>query len=104
MEISMKNFRTFELAVKFYHLCTAIPLRGDSRNQLHRAARSIALNLAEGRGKSSVREQKRFFDIAMGSLRECQAVLILECLTGSEAQIVGDRLGAHLYRLIQHSG
>jgi len=71
------------------------------KDQLHRAASSVALNLAEGTGRSSAREQKRFFDIAMGSLRECQAALDLCPETGSEAQIVGDRLGAHLYRLIQ---
>ena len=100
----MKDFRTFNLAVDFYHICSKLQMGRVLRDQLQRAASSIALNLAEGRGKSSVREQRRFFDIAMGSLRECQAILILERLTDTEAWMVLDSLGAHLYRLIQRSG
>jgi four helix bundle protein len=76
---------------------------GDAKDQLNRAARSIVLNLAEGRGWVTAREQKRFFNISMGSLRESQAVLILENLTETEAWKTVDRLGAHLYRLIQHA-
>ena len=97
----MKDFRTYQIAVDFYHLCAKLQLRYHLRDQLMRAASSIALNLAEGRGKHGMREQRRFFDIAMGSLRECQAVLILERLTDTEAWQVLDSLGAHLYRLIQ---
>ena len=92
----MKNFRTFDVAVEFYRFCSKLSLRGDAKNQLARASRSIVLNLAEGRGKSTTREQKRFFDIAMGSLRECQAVLILESLTGTEASACGDTTLADL--------
>ena len=99
----MKNFRTFDLAVSFYHTCTSLSLRGNAKDQLDRASRSIVLNLAEGRGKPSLKDQLRFFHIAMGSLRECQAVLILEGLTDSEAWCTLDHLGAHLYRLIQRA-
>ncbi|RMG42543.1 MAG: four helix bundle protein [Candidatus Dadabacteria bacterium] len=98
----MKTFRTFRLASKFYKLCRALPLKGTMRDQLLRAASSIALNLAEGRGKSSLKDQRRFFHIALGSLRECQAIFILEELEESPAYKVLDSLGAHLYRLIQN--
>ena len=50
-----------------------------------------------------MKDQKRFFNIAMGSLRECQAILILEGLEESEPWNKLDSLGAHLYRLIQNS-
>ena len=99
----MKNFRTFNLAVDFYRLSTALPLKGNARDQLARAARSIALNLAEGRGKPTTKDQLRFFHISMGSLRESQAVLILEGLTSTEAWRMLDRLGAALYLLIQRA-
>ena len=70
-------------------------------SKLQRAASSIALNLAEGSGRRSAREQRRFFDIAMGSLRETQAILDL-CPTQAEhARKMADCLAAHLYRLIQ---
>ena len=99
----MNNFRTFELAVTFYKDYLTLSLRRSLKDQLERAASSIALNLAEGRGKRSVADQRRFFSIAMGSLRECQAILILSDQKGSALWNLLDKLGAHLYCLIKKS-
>ncbi|MGE3386767.1 MAG: four helix bundle protein [Bdellovibrionales bacterium] len=38
---------------------------------------SIALNLAEGSGKETNADRRRFYQIAMGSLREAQAIIDL---------------------------
>jgi len=100
----MNNFRTFDLAAAFYRTANELSLRGAPKEQLSRAALSIALNLAEGRGKQSRRDQLRFFSIAMGSLRECQAILQLADLEGSEAWGLLDKTAAHLYRLIERGG
>ena len=100
----MKNtFRTYDLAVEFYRLSTGLELRGDARDQLSRAARSIVLNLAEGRGKRTRTDQLRFFRIAFGSLRECQAILELEFLGDTRAGRKLHELGGALYRLIQNA-
>ena len=99
----MQNFRTFSLAAKFYQEAKTLKLTGDARNQLDRASRSIALNLAEGRGKPTRKDQIRFFNISMGSTRECQAILILENMTDHPAAKTLDILAAHLYRLIQRA-
>ena len=99
----MQNFRTFNLAASFYQQSKTLKLTGDARNQLDRASRSIALNLAEGRGKRTRKDQVRFFQIAMGSTRECQAIFILENITDQEAVKTLDILAAHLYRLIQRA-
>ena len=48
---------------------------GDIRDQLDRASSSIALNIAEGNGKFSVKDRCRFFDTAHGSALECAAGL-----------------------------
>ena len=48
---------------------------GDVRDQLDRAATSIALNIAEGNGKYSSKDRCRFFDTAHGSALECAAGL-----------------------------
>ena len=58
------------------------------------------LNLAEGYGRSTRKDQKRFFDIALGSLRECQAVLEI---TGENQtpKILADKLAAHIFCLIK---
>ena len=78
-----------------------LPVKSHLKDQLFRAASSIALNLAEGRGKGSNKDQARFFQIAFGSLRECQAVLTLADLERSEAWQTLDKLAAHLFRLIK---
>lgn len=100
----MTTFRTFNLAAEFYHVARTLKIPRELREQLVRAASSIALNLAEGRGKPTKADQVRFFHIAFGSLRECQAILSLAELTDSVAFQKLDILGAHLYRLIQRAG
>ncbi|MBX7138601.1 MAG: four helix bundle protein, partial [Oligoflexia bacterium] len=47
------------------------------RGSSSRASSSIVLNLAEGAGRATRADQNRFFSIAFGSLRECQAILDL---------------------------
>lgn len=48
---------------------------GDIKDQLDRAANSVALNIAEGNGKYSAKDRCRFFDTAHGSALECAAGL-----------------------------
>ena len=79
-----------------------LKLTGPGRDQLRRAAYSIGLNLAEGRGSRSRKQQRRFFDIAMASLRECQAVLVIEGLENTEVGKTADQLGAAVYSLIRN--
>ncbi len=98
----MKNFRTYDLAVAFYRKTQTLAVKTHLKDQLLRAASSIALNLAEGRGKRTSADQIRFFSMAMGSLRECQAILELGNIT-DEAADLADRLGASLFRLIQNA-
>ena len=100
----MQNFITYDLAVNFYRLSRKLPLTGPLKEQLARAAASIVLNLAEARGRRTKADQKRFFHMAMGSLRECQAILDLGDSQGTEAGSMLDRVAACLYRLIQSMG
>jgi four helix bundle protein len=97
-----RNFRTYEMAKTFYQLCKSVRLHGPSKDQFERASLSIVLNLAEGSGKPTAKDRKRFYSIAMGSLREVQALLDLQ----GEMEMLekSDKLGASLYRLIQNPG
>jgi four helix bundle protein len=95
----MKTFRTFELATEFYQKTENLKLSGHLKEQLLRAASSIPLNLAEGNAKSSVKEKKRFYQIAYGSLKECQAIFKISRVNQKEILHCADHLGACLYKL-----
>jgi len=97
----LQNFKTFNLSVKFYRQCNELKLPRHLKDQLNRASSSISLNLAEGYGKFTYKDQRKFFHIAMGSLREVQAILILSNLASSKIYSLADHLGASLYKLIK---
>ena len=100
----MKNFRTYAIAVEFYNLASALQYPRHLKDQLSRASSSIVLNLAEGVGRATKADQCRFFSIAMGSLRECQAILDIATSRHQEAEQIADRLAAHIYKLIKACG
>lgn len=52
------------------------------RDQINRASSSAVLNLAEGNGKSSAKDRRRFFAIAQGSIAESAACLDLAAAFG----------------------
>jgi four helix bundle protein len=95
----LNDFHAFVLAKNYYQLCKPLKLPEALKNQLTRASSSIALNLAEGSGKRTAKDQIRFYSMALGSLRECQAVLALEEINHPELQELGARLGTILFKL-----
>ncbi|MBT3235796.1 MAG: four helix bundle protein [Bdellovibrionales bacterium] len=96
----LQNSRTFKMSVTLYRECLKVRLPNHLRDQMDRASSSISLNIAEGYGKSTYRDQRKFFHIAMGSLREVQSVLILAEAESTLAYTHADQLGGSLYRLI----
>ncbi len=97
----MKNFRTNQLAIKFYHESENLKLRSALKNQFDRASSSVVLNLAEGSGKFSPKDKRRFYHIAFGSLRECESILTLARVKDENLIKLLDKLAAHLYKLIK---
>jgi four helix bundle protein len=95
----MKNFKTYQLAKELYLECLKLEIKGELRDQLHRASLSIVLNLAEGSGKITAPDQRRFYSIAFGSLRETQA--LVDLLQNKQLIIQADKLGASLWRLME---
>ena len=100
----MRNFRTYKLAVEFYRLSQTVCLPRHLRDQLARASSSIVLNLAEGSGRNSRDDQRRFYSIAFGSVRECQAILDLAPNRKTAAGSTLDSLAAHTFKLIKAMG
>ncbi len=95
----LKTFRSYQLALRFFFLVRQVRGTPFLRDQLHRAAGSIALNLAEGYGRSAPADRRRHFTIALGSLRECQAALAMLELTDPALVDLADHLGGCLYKL-----
>ena len=92
-----------------YHLCEK--LKGQHRNakdQLLPASQAIPLNIAEGNGKATEGDRRRFFEIARGSALECGAVQdvlevcgALSSWANADAKRLLDRIVAMLTRLGQ---
>jgi four helix bundle protein len=98
----MKNFRTYELAKRFYKDCQKLKLKAPFKDQFDRAILSVILNLVEGSAKPTAKDRRRFYSISMGSLREVQAILDLCGYT--ELLQLSDSVAACLHCLIQRPG
>ncbi|MEE4330759.1 MAG: four helix bundle protein [Wenzhouxiangella sp.] len=77
-----------------------------ARDQWLRASQSVPLNIAEGNGKTSIADRRRFFEIARGSALECAAVqdvlVIGQALLENESQaqkVKLDRIAMMLSRM-----
>lgn len=74
-----EKFKAYQIAIRFVELSLRILDKlekgnADLRDQLKRAAMSIPLNIAEGSGRTSIVERRRYYTIARGSAMECAAV------------------------------
>ncbi len=99
----MQNFRTLDLAIELYQACSKLRMPAHLKNQLLRSSSSIALNLSEGRGKPTTKDQLRFFHIAQGSMQETKTALILANHQTHPTFKLAEKTAAHLYKLIQNA-
>jgi four helix bundle protein len=98
----LKDFKAYQLAKHHYLLCKRLILPEFMYDQLRRASSSVALNLAEGSGKRTPADRRRFYSIAFGSLRECSALIELEEINDPELLRIHDELSAVTYTLIRN--
>lgn len=95
------GFIALDLATEFYMECAKLKLPNHIRDQLLRASLSISLNITEGSGRIHPKDKRRFYSIAMGSLRESQCLVRI---IGHEVLLEkSDRLGSLVYGLIRKS-
>ena len=70
----------YQASIKFLAVSASIVAKlptgySNLADQLRRASLSISLNIAEGAGKPSGRDEGKFYGIARGSSMECGAIL-----------------------------
>ncbi len=65
---------SLEYAGWVYNYCSDLKGHRNARDQLIRASQAIPLNIAEGNGKATSGDRRRFFEIARGSAMECSAI------------------------------
>jgi four helix bundle protein len=91
-----------------YRVCERLKEHRNAKDQWLRASQAIPLNIAEGNGKATEGDRRRYFEIARGSALECGAVQdVLEVCGGlssaenAQAKILLDRIVAMLTKLGQ---
>jgi four helix bundle protein len=95
----LNDFVAYKLAKIHYQICKRLKLPNYLKNQLLRSSSSVALTIAEGSGKRTLPDQQRYYSMALGSLRECQAAIELENINHDELLDIQDQLGAILFKL-----
>ena len=103
-----ENLRVYRKSIEFCswtgEILEKIPKRMAVYNQLDRASTSICLNIAEGAGKFTSKDQARFYDIARGSALECGACLDVavcrKCLGPEETEIGKEMIEAIVNMLV----
>ena len=75
-------------------------LHRHARDQWLRAAQSIPLNIAEGKGKRGLKDRATFFDIARGSALECAAIHDVLVVSGGIDAAIGGPPKAKLKRIV----
>jgi four helix bundle protein len=100
--------KAMDLAVACYGLTRALRIarHTDLSSKLLRACVSVPTNIAEGHGRGTDKDFAHFLDIAMGSLREVETIVILvdrvglaNHATALELLKRADEVGALLYGL-----
>jgi four helix bundle protein len=77
-ELDHERLDVYRAALQFVPLALSlVPRQGERAllDQLERACHSIVLNIAEGAGRHSAPDKRRFYEIAKGSATECAAIL-----------------------------
>jgi four helix bundle protein len=77
-ELDHERLDVYQAALHFLPLALSlVPRQGERAllDQLERACQSIVLNIAEGAGRHSAPDKRRFYEMAKGSATECAAIL-----------------------------
>ena len=103
--------RALEFAAWSQMLIDSLTKKTSTRDHLERAGDSIALNIAEGNGKFSLKDRARFFQIARGSALESAACLDFFVARGccerdavTKGKLILEEIVKMLFTMLDHLG
>lgn len=110
MSFGHERLDVYRAAIEYvgwaYRFCEGLKGHRNAKDQLLRASQAIPLNIAEGNGKATDGDRRRYFEIARGSAMECGAIQdVLEVCSAMSAEenakgkAVLDRIVAMLTKL-----
>jgi len=78
--MNFRNLEAYKYSVRFLPMAARIAAQmpkgySDLAGQLRRASTSVPLNIGEGSGKRTTKNQKRYYGDARGSAMECAAIV-----------------------------
>lgn len=96
----LEKFETYQMSLALIKGCEKLKLKPYMKSQLERAALSVALNLSEGNVRTTLKDKRRFFMMAYGSVREVQT--LLQLISAQEQFKLADQIGACLYTMCKN--
>jgi four helix bundle protein len=110
MSFGHERLDVYRAAIEYvgwaYGFCEGLKGHRNAKEQLLRASQAIPLNIAEGNGKATDGDRRRYFEIARGSAMECGAIQDMLEVYGAmsaeenaKAKAVLDRIVAMLTKL-----
>jgi four helix bundle protein len=93
------EFRTKNLAIEFAKHCLKLNVSAALKDQLHRAAYSIPMNLNEGAARHTPKDRHKFYRIALGSFREVEIILEISEIKYEQIGTLRSQLGGSLVKL-----
>ncbi|MBE0645952.1 MAG: four helix bundle protein [Bacteroidetes bacterium] len=102
MEFMHEKLHAYQATLQFGELVFDVLSRKGTihkalKDQLERAMESMLLNIAEGNGKKSAAERRRFFETARASTFECAAITDLLLVQ----RVISPELGRDLKSLLE---
>ena len=104
MSFGHEKLDVYRAAIEYagwaYRLCERLKAHRNAKEQLLRASQAIPLNIAEGNGKATDGDRRRYFEIARGSALECAAVQDVLEICGALAKSESDEAKKILDRIV----
>jgi len=104
MSFGHEKLDAYRAAIEYvgwaYRYCEVLKGHRNAKDQLLRASQAIPLNIAEGNGKATDGDRRRYFEIARGSALECGAVQDVLQVCGALSAEDNDKAKALIDRIV----